>query len=278
MTKENNMSNAVVMPKGFKAPVKLGRAGVKHDPRTLSIAKYLPLGSITRGLPTPPTSRHWGRSRTESWGMLGNDRFGDCTCAGAIHQMQTWLAADEHQQTVFTEDDALQAYHDVTGFTPNNPASDEGAYLLDVLNYWRKHGIGRTPDRKIMAFAQLNPQNVNEVKTCIDIFGGVYMGVNLPESAASQTTWKAAPWYLEWESKYRPGSWGGHCVNFVGYDSKYVELVTWGAVIKATWAFVKHYFDEGYAIISQDWLGSDQKTPGGFDLNALQADLATVTA
>jgi hypothetical protein len=269
--------SAVLVPKGFNAPVKLGRAGIKHDPRTLRISNYL--HTNLHSLPDAPTSVHWGRSRTESWGMLGNDRYGDCTCAGAVHQMQTWLAADENNQAVFTEDDALQAYHDVTGFTPNNPASDEGAYLLDVLKYWRQHGIGRTPDRKILAYAQLDPTNVAEVKTCINVFGGVYMGVNLPESAASQQDiWKAAPWYLNWQSKYRPGSWGGHCVNFVGYDSKYVELVTWGKVIRATWAFVKHYFDEGYAIVSQDWLGSDQKTPAGFDLNALQADLASVTS
>jgi hypothetical protein len=266
--------SAVLVPKGFNAPVKLGRAGVKHDPRTLRISNYL--HTNLRSLPTPPSSVHWGRSRTESWGMLGNDRYGDCTCAGAIHQMQTWLAADEHNQAVFTEDDALQAYHDVTGFIPSDPNTDEGAYLLDVLKYWRNHGIGRTPNRKIMAFAQLNPQDVDEVKTCINLFGGVYMGVALPVSAQGQTTWKKP--LCHWCHSSQPGSWGGHCVNFVGYDSKHVELVTWGKVIRATWAFVRTYFDEGYAIISQDWLGSDQKTPAGFDLNALQADLASVTA
>jgi hypothetical protein len=266
------MSNAVVMPKGFKAPVKLGRAGVKHDPRTLHIRNYLTDKGERGFSPLPPSSVHWGRSRTESWGMMGNDRFGDCTCAGAVHQMQTWLAADEHVQEVFTEDDALSAYHDVTGFNPNDPNSDQGAYLLDVLNYWRKHGIA---GRQIIAYAQLNPQDVNMVKTCINVFGGVYMGVNLPESAQSQKTWKLP--LCRWCHGSQPGSWGGHCVNFVGYDSKYVELVTWGAVIKATWGFVKRYFDEGYAVVSQDWLGSDMKAPGGFDLDTLLVDLEQVT-
>jgi hypothetical protein len=33
-----------------------------------------------------------------------------------------------------------------------------------------------------------------------------------------------------------------------------------------------------YAVLSEDWLGEDQRTPGGFDLDTLLADLRRVTS
>jgi hypothetical protein len=41
-----------------------------------------------------------------------------------------------------------------------------------------------------------------------------------------------------------------------------------------TWSFWDAYGDEGYAIISNDYLTGKQVTPQGFNLQQLQADLA----
>ena len=74
------------------------------------------------------------------------------------------------------------------------------------------------------------------------------------------------------------GSWGGHAINIIGYDIDGLTCVTWGATKRMTWAFWAAYVDEAYAIISSDFLNQTGQTPGGFDLQMLQADLRAVTS
>ena len=74
----------------------------------------------------------------------------------------------------------------------------------------------------------------------------------------------------------RPGSWGGHAVDVVGYDEAGLTVVTWGALKRMTWAFWGRYGDEAWCVLSPDFL-ADGRSPQGFDLEALQRDLALVT-
>ena len=41
-----------------------------------------------------------------------------------------------------------------------------------------------------------------------------------------------------------------------------------------TWGFWAAYCDEAYAIVSPDFFTGAQKTPDGFDMQQLQADLS----
>ena len=34
-----------------------------------------------------------------------------------------------------------------------------------------------------------------------------------------------------------PGSWGGHAVDVVGYDDAGLTVVSWGALLRASWDF-----------------------------------------
>jgi hypothetical protein len=61
----------------------------------------------------------------------------------------------------------------------------------------------------------------------------------------------------------------------VEYDQRGLTVVTWGQLLRMTWAFWEAYCDEAYAILSQDFL-EENKTPDGFDLVALKADLKAV--
>jgi hypothetical protein len=67
--------------------VKLGKHPVRHDPRTLLMAKY-----VLPGLPPPPPTQDWGSKVGANWGMMGNDKIGDCTCAAAGHLVMDWTA------------------------------------------------------------------------------------------------------------------------------------------------------------------------------------------
>ena len=69
---------------------------------------------------------------------------------------------------------------------------------------------------------------------------------------------------------------GGHYVPVVGRRSGYVEVVTWGKTQRCTASFLKAYCDEAWAIVSPEILNATGKTPEGFDLAALKADLAAL--
>ena len=60
----------------------------------------------------------------------------------------------------------------------------------------------------------------------------------------------------------------------VAYDARTVTVVTWGALQVMTWSFWAAYCDEAYAILSNDYLTGKKKTPAGFSLAQLLADLA----
>ncbi len=241
---------------------RMGRLPVRTDVRTLQFARYIDRAK----LPAPPTSYDETQHVAE-WPMYANDRLGDCTCAAAGHMIEAWTGAAHGHDTEISEKSVVTAFEAVKQVDPRT--GEEGAVELDVLSYWRKHGIGR---HKIGAFAKVSTYDHSLVKSAAVIFGGLYIGLSLPKTAQEQAIWD---WTHSLSGDARPGSWGGHAVDVVRYDKKGVTVVTWGRLQEMTWAFWDRYVDEAYCIISNDFLLAG-KTPSGLDLNALKADLALV--
>jgi hypothetical protein len=231
--------------------MKLGKQPARHDDRTLDLARY------TASLPAAPSS--FNVAPNKAWPMYANDRIGDCTIAALGHQIEAWGARSPSEQ------DVVAAYSAITGYDPADPSSDQGAVELDVLNYWRKTGVAGD---RIVAYAKVNPLDASHVRSGCWLFGGLYIGLALPIAAQRQSVWHMAS-----GPDAAPGSWGGHAVNVIGYSSRGVYVVTWGAVKRMTWAFWRTYCDEAYALLSADW-----HSPQGLDLAQLQADLQAVTA
>jgi hypothetical protein len=228
------------------------------------------MASYIGALPNMPTARNWAPSHV-TWGMMANDRLGDCTCAAAGHAIQTWTG-DNGAVVTLSDSDIVGAYSAITGYTPNNPESDRGAIELDVLKYWRTTGVG---GHRIGAFVALEPKNQAHVKAAINLFGGSYIGLALPLTAQTQKIWAVTAQYPKGPAY--PGSWGGHAVYVLAYDPNGLTCVTWGGIQRMTWRFWNDYCDEAYAILSSDWVRPGKRAPSGLDLPALQADLALVT-
>lgn len=240
---------------------RLGKQPPRHDRRTLRLESYLTL-------PAVPDAVDWSGA-VSSWPMYLNDQLGDCTCAAAGHMIQCWTANDEFMFTP-ADSDILSAYKAVSGYDPATPSTDQGCVELDVLNYWRKTGIaGRT----IGAFASLRPQSLAHIRAAIYLFGGLYVGLDLPATAEGQDVWD----WLSRGADSAPGSLGGHAVNLVGYDAEGLICITWGQAKRMTWHFWNAYADEAWCLLSPDWLGSDNRAPVGLDIAALQTDLKAVS-
>ncbi|MGA2102581.1 MAG: hypothetical protein ABSG34_15855 [Candidatus Sulfotelmatobacter sp.] len=248
--------------------LKLGKSVARHDPRTLLLASYL-----TAALPVPPANFDLTTKVGASWGMMDNDQIGDCTCAAAGHLLMEWTANAGKKMFTPTDKQIVAAYSAITGYNPTTGANDNGAVEVDVLNYWRQSGIA---GHKIGAYMALEPANHAHIMDSVYIFGGCYIGLQLPISAQGQVQnhqpWSVPPGGLTGDGK--PGSWGGHAVPVVEYDSRGVTVVTWGALQVMTWSFWEAYCDESYAILSNDYLTGKKTTPQGFNLAQLQADLA----
>jgi hypothetical protein len=243
---------------------KLGKLPVRSDVRTLSLARYVdPLI-----LPAPPRALDL-TERVPEWPMYANDRIGDCTIAAAAHMIEAWTAEGHGKAVEVSEESVLRAFEQVK--IVDEATGEEGAIELDVLSWWRRHGISR---HRIGAFARVDRRDHRLVRTAAWLFGGVYIGLDLPLSAQSTATWD---WNGSLKGPDRPGSWGGHAVDVVAYTSRSLTVVTWGRLQKMTWSFWDRYCDEAYAVLSPDYLDHG-RAPNGFDLEALRADLELVTS
>lgn len=250
---------------------KLGKLSARHDSRTLKIAKYL-------SLPLPPVSVDWSKAVSGGYQMDGNDTEGDCGFAGIHHHDQTLRANSGKPALDISAQNVIDAYLAFTG------GADSGVVLLDVLKKWQSEGFAFLSGNKIGAFGSASIQDISTIKSCIDIFGGLYCGVELPKGWQGENqTWDVPDINFITRlfgggngDEWTPGSWGGHCVYICGYDAGGVWVVTWGSLIYCTWAGWKAYFSEAYAIVDADWIADNGKAPVELDIAALMADLASV--
>ena len=245
--------------------VRLGKLPVRTDARTLALPRYVDRAK----LPPPPPALDLAAGVPE-WPMYANDRVGDCTTAAAAHMIEAWTAPARGRAVEVSERAVLAAFGRVKQV--DRATGEEGAVVLDVLGYWRRRGIG---GHRIGAFVRVPVWDHRLVRVSAYLFGGLYIGLELPLTAQRQSTWD---WTQRLDGPAKPGSWGGHAVDVVGYDRDAITVVTWGRLQELTWSFWDRYVDEVYAILSVDFLDEAGEAPNGFDLAALKADLKLVTA
>jgi len=215
-----------------------------------------------------PATTDW-LSDVVNWPMYLNDRYGDCTCAAAGHMIQAWSTYGQGSTATISNMDVLAAYEAVSGFDPNDPSTDNGAVMQEVLGHWRKNGIG---GHKILAFAEVDVTNIAEVKAACYIFGTVYIGIDFPDSAMDQFN-NEEPWEVVSGARVE----GGHAINVGFYDTNTYKLVTWGAVQEMSQAFWDKYVEEAWVVIGPEWLNEGGLSPTGLNLHALGDGLHSLT-
>jgi hypothetical protein len=249
-----------------KVRYKLGKQHPQIDSRTLQFGAYL-----TKALPAPPLSIDYTKP-VKQWPMMANDAYGDCTCAAAGHMIEEWTA-NTGEVSILPDQEILKAYNH---FAHGN--ADAGANMLSVLKYWRKTGIGGD---KILAFAQLEPQNDVQLRDAVSIFGSAYLGLALPDFAVPPgADFLTIPWLVPGKGPAgdaAPNPNNGHCVPAVAYDQRFIYVITWGAIKTMSWEFYNAYADEAFAVLSPDWIDKKVgKAPSGFDMAALEQDLTSI--
>ena len=267
------------MTSPVRIPGKLGR-------RTPKRAPALKLGPLLTGtVPQHPASEDYLAALGGGWQLLGNDVAGDCaavtwanvrrlvtatlTASGCYpSQAEVWEIY-KTQNPDFDPDGS----EDTNG--PGSPA-DGGMDLQTLCEYLVSHG---GPDgAKAVAFASVNPQDPDEVKAAIAIFGYVWTGISV--AANNQQEFGAGqPWDYDPDSPVE----GGHSIVTGGYGAPGTgplggdeRFITWGAETSFTDAFWANCADEAWVVIWPEHLGT-REFLDGVNLAQLAADYQDIT-
>ena len=253
--------------------MKLGKNAFLFDPRTLKMRDYV----SSTYTPPPYAQNTWGIT---NWGMMMNGPdpdmptgvpaagLGDCTIASCGHAIQVWSKGKITVPNTLI----LSEYEKFCGYVLGNASTDNGGVELTVLNDWRNSTFG---GHVLRAYVDPQPQNFGHVMHSIAEFGGVYIGLQLPNSAVTQNQ-NGQIWDV---AENDGGIAGGHAVYCPAYHFKdptaaeatTITCITWGGLQKMTVAFWDKYCDESHTLLGAAW------DPAGFDLTQLEADLATVS-
>ncbi len=226
---------------------------------------------VTRptALPTPPELVVYYPKVKSPWGMLGNDTLGDCTIAALAHLVQCWEANALGVQGGPTLAQVEAAYKTLS---PN----DTGCDMVTTLEYMTNVGIG---GHKIAGYAALDLGNKDQMSLATYLFGGLYIGLCLPNAIVNASDPLTIPWNV-----HNCGAVGnpndGHAIAGVGYNlthGPYLDVVTWGARIGMGLSGYDAWVDEVYAIVSSDWIETKSGlSPSGFDIEQLVVDCAGI--
>lgn len=245
--------------------VKLGRLfNPGFRARRLCLEAYLDAAKV----PVPPAKVDYFSNASPSLQrMYQNDRWGCCVISGKAHGLgvTSTYDSDSGGTVQATDQEIIDQYHGICG------PGDNGCFIPAVLDVMVRKGFqagGRL--YKIDGYVGADWTNKLLVQVCLDIFGPLTIGLNLPQAWTSNSVWDVTNTPIV----------GGHDVTCVGYDSTGVQISTWGRVYVITWqAFLStRWIEELWVILYQNWYGNDKLAPSGFNVDSLKADLAKINS
>ena len=242
-----------------------GKLAPVHLPKHVALTDHLDKATSWPAVP----AKGWEFAvPQDEMSVLGNDQYGCCAEAGAygLAQIQS-NNSNASDPIVPTTEEVLALYTAVTGFNRNDPSTDQGTVLTDLLTYWQKTGFevthrsGRKGVSQIVGWASLDISSFALLRWAGYTFGGNYLGIQCPQQCEDDTSnWNFAPGL--------PIA-GGHCIDQVGEGSLGGRMRSWGLFIPASAGFMGAYIDEGYIVVSKDWLNAQSVSPTGLDLDGL---------
>lgn len=248
---------------------KLGRRPPKNAPA-------LRLSSLLTGVvPAHPASvDHF--AQVGRWFLGRNYEFGTCGPTSTANYLKLVFRYLVGEDVTITDDAILDLYRRSgnPNFDPATGADDNGVIMQTMLEALAAGGIdvvradGTRENVKPVAFAQVNDDNLDEVRAAVAIFGGVLFGVDLEVAQQAQTDAQPPLW------DYRASTdWGGHAIVAGLYTSATsgsdISVVTWAEVVGTTDAFCRSQLEEAWVVVLPQHL-ANPAFQQGIDLAALR--------
>lgn len=190
------------------------------------------LTPLATGLPEPTSPFDYAQG--VSFGMCGNNVYGDCTIAGVIHLLQVAYNSIGKVYTPPSDSEIENEYFTLSG------GQDTGLDVTSVLQTWSHDGLFGT---KIDSFYEVDITNPQDVINAIYTFSALYLAVDLPQSA--ETDFEN---HLIW-SDAGDQPIGGHCIVASGARNNLIDLITWGAETECTQNWFNAYTFKAYGVV-----------------------------
>lgn len=252
--------------------LKLGKKDATYSRKDLRLVDFLKKTPAQTLREAPVGFGH--ANLINDWGMLANDRFGDCAWAASAHMTMEWCASGGRAVPTFTDEAVLSDYAAATGFDPQTGAGDEGTVMREKMSYWRTTGVvdGAGVRHKIGAFLALEPGNFYQLLQALYLFDMVDIGIKMPSSAMEQfqdgKSWSVVP---------GDSIEGGHDVPVNLHPAtEMLSVVTWGKEQQMTRGFYEQYSDEAWVVLDTEFIRADGTTIEGFKLDDLQEALSVL--
>jgi hypothetical protein len=247
--------------------MKLGR-NPSTKPVTFKFSKF----SDRRKLPQPPKA--FGNEDflpPKGWGMLGNDRLGDCVIAGAAHETLLWCHVGQGPVARFDDASVVADYSRIAGYNPADPNSDQGTDMSEAASYRRRVGLCDADGamHKVAAYLAIDPDDVVAHYQALYLFEAVGIGFRFPNYAWDQFE-AGRPWTYRKTRSFD----SGHYVPLVAKRPNLV-CVTWGRLQPLSAKFLEAFNEESLVYISPEAL-KDQESQEGFDYQGLLDALNTL--
>ena len=215
-------------------------------------------------LPTVPKSFDYGH-KVDKFPMAANDKFGDCTIAGAVHMMQLAYAEVNETFTYPGDQAIIDTYMHLSG------GADNGLVMRNVLQAWMQDGLFGT---KIAGWAPVNIHNWDHMRAAAYAFGGLYVGIEMPQEAEEQFE-AGENWHIDENTE---GPIGGHCVTISGINTMGADIQTWGAETAMTKGWWNRFGSEAYVIVPEIFVEAGHGPVNNFSVKQMQADLKDISS
>jgi hypothetical protein len=251
-----------------------GRLAAETDIRTLQMGQYSSclddLGTGEKYGLQPDRRFHIGDVRVDLpvGEPIGDVGYQNCVPAAMALLAQGWYATAKEQYNP-TLEDTLRIYEKVSPFHRDpDPAAlartaqphsghreahnDFGASLLLALKVWVHPDqplSGLLPEAR--SFLEIEPRNLGQLREAVSRFGGVLVGLALPQTIRDGRGALRESWYVP---GYGPvydataGSLSSHCVAITGYSQREFFCLSAGKVRRLSPEFLLTYVEEAYTV------------------------------
>lgn len=246
---------------------KFGRKARRSNPRVPHLSALLAASTNLRPV---PEKVDYTLGMPDDFGMMLNDRIGDCVCAAFYHARQIYTFNAQFAQITEPDRDVEKLYIEACGYNPLIPIMDPGCNVQEVLNVLLTTGapIGTNgiERHKILGFIEVDSKKKADVKRAIYECGVVMIGFPVPSTLdVYSTVWDFDPQaYLTRD---------GHAVILAGFDEKGATAISWGRRYQLTWDFILNVVDECYAMVDSAWIKMTGLTPAGLSLAELEEQM-----
>jgi hypothetical protein len=256
---------------------------LKYGRRPPKNAPALKFSSILAQTAPAHPAREDYLARLTGWQMLGNDVAGDCN-AVTWANMRRLVTATLSKENYPSQAEVWQFYETQNpGFNPDGTADtdgpgsqhDQGMEIQTGLEYL--HSSGGPDGVKAVAFAKVDPTNLDEVKAALAIFGGLWLGITVLDANQKEFQENKA-----WTDVAGSAIDGGHAILGGGYTTGDIKFITWAKETEFAKSFWNgavqgtQLVDEAWVVIWPEHLGTTEFEQG-IDQAQLSADYQALT-